>query len=112
MRCCWWRLNMYFEAASLIIGLPLGYIVWFPLGFSNERSHPFWQGFLLLFGLGLVVIVAVTLLTPPERIETLREFYRRCRPPGWWKPALNEVDADEPPDIRKDTIDELIELAL
>src|SRR5262245_36822828 len=112
LRFFWWRLNIYGEAAALIIGLPLGYIVWFPLGFSNEQSHPFWQGFLLLFGLGLVVIVAVTLLTPPERIETLREFYRRCRPPGWWKPVVNELDAGERSAIRQETIADLIDCLL
>jgi SSS family transporter len=112
LRFFWWRLNIYGEAAALIIGLPLGYIVWFPLGFSNEQAHPFWQGFLLLFGLGLIVIVALTLLTPPERIETLREFYRRCRPPGWWKPVVNELDADEQRVIRQETITDLIDCAL
>lgn len=112
LRFFWWRLNIYGEAAALIIGLPLGYIVWFPLGFSNEQTHPFWQGFLLLFGLGLIVIVAVTLLTPPERIETLREFYRRCRPPGWWKPALDELDEGERSAVRRETITDLIDCAL
>ncbi|MGE0132843.1 MAG: hypothetical protein AB7U82_32595 [Blastocatellales bacterium] len=112
LRFFWWRLNIYGEAAALIIGLPFGYIVWFPLGFSNEQAHPFWQGFLLLFGLGLAVIVTVTLLTPPERIETLREFYRRCRPPGWWKPVVNELNADERRSIRRETITDLIDCAL
>ncbi|HWK09397.1 MAG TPA: hypothetical protein VNR64_05065, partial [Vicinamibacterales bacterium] len=36
LRFFWWRLNIYGEAAALIIGLPLSYVVWFPLGFSNE----------------------------------------------------------------------------
>ena len=112
LRFFWWRLNIYGEAAALIIGLPLGYIVWFPLGFSNEQAHPFWQGFLLLFGLGLLVIVAVSLLTPPERIETLREFYRRCRPPGWWHPVLSEMGADERQAIRQETVTDLIDCVL
>lgn len=112
LRFFWWRLNIYGEAAALIIGLPLGYIVWFPLGFSNEQAHPFWQGFLLLFGLGFVVIVAITLLTPPERIETLREFYHRCRPPGWWKPVVNELDAGTRRAIGQETITDLIDCAL
>jgi SSS family transporter len=112
LRFFWWRLNIYGEAAALIIGLPLGYLVWFPLGFSNEQAHPFWQGFLLLFGLGLVVIVVVTLLTPPERIETLREFYRRCRPPGWWGPVLNGLVADERSEIRRETMTDLADCAL
>jgi SSS family solute:Na+ symporter len=112
LRFFWWRLNIYGEAAALIIGLPLGYIVWFPLGFSNEASHPFWQGFLLLFGLGLLVIVVVSLLTPPERIETLREFYRRCRPPGFWKPVVHEFGVEERRAIRQDTVTDLIDCVL
>ncbi|MGH9767640.1 MAG: sodium:solute symporter family transporter, partial [Blastocatellia bacterium] len=112
LRFFWWRLNIYGEAAALIIGLPLGYIVWFPLGFSNEQAHPFWQGFLLLFGLGLVVIVVVTLLTPPERMETLREFYRRCRPPGWWGPVVNELNAEARRAIRRETMTDLTDCAL
>jgi solute:Na+ symporter, SSS family len=112
LRFFWWRLNIYGEAAALIIGLPLGYLVWFPLGFSNEQAHPFWQGFLLLFGLGLVMIVVVTLLTPPERVETLREFYRRCRPPGRWGPVVNDLDADERGAIRRETVTDLIDCAL
>jgi solute:Na+ symporter, SSS family len=112
LRFFWWRLNIYGEAAALIIGLPLSYIVWFPLGFSNEQVHPFWQGFLLLFGLGLVTIVVVTYLTPAERIETLREFYRRCRPPGVWGPVVREFGSAEREEIRGETITDLIDCAL
>jgi SSS family transporter len=112
LRFFWWRLNIYGEAAALIIGLPLGYIVWFPLGFSNEQAHPFWQGFLLLFGLGFVVIIAVTCLTPPERIETLREFYVRCRPPGWWGPVVTELGSDARRKIRQETMTDVIDCLL
>ena len=112
LRFFWWRLNIYGEAAALIIGLPLSYIVWFPLGFSNEQAHPFWQGFLLLFGLGLVTIVVITYLTPAERIETLREFYRRCRPPGVWGPVVREFGSAEREQIRRETMTDLIDCAL
>ncbi|MDQ3687050.1 MAG: hypothetical protein M3430_15860 [Acidobacteriota bacterium] len=112
LRFFWWRLNIYGEAAALIIGLPLSYIVWFPLGFSNEQAHPFWQGFLLLFGLGMVVIIAVTYLTRPERIETLREFYGRCRPPGWWGPVVNDFSPEVRRAIRQETLTDIIDCAL
>jgi solute:Na+ symporter, SSS family len=112
LRFFWWRLNIYGEAAALVIGLPLSYIVWFPLGFSNEQAHPFWQGFLLLFGLGFATIVAVTYLTPPERIETLREFYRRCRPPGLWGPVVADFDAEARREIRRETVTDLTDCAL
>lgn len=112
LRFFWWRLNIYGEAAALVIGLPLSYVVWFPLGFSDERAHPFWQGFLLLFGLGAVVIVVVTLLTRPERIETLREFHRRARPPGFWGPVLEGLPCEERLQIRRDTFRDLADCAL
>ncbi len=112
LRFFWWRLNIYGEAAALIIGLPLSYIVWFPLGFSNEQQHPFWQGFLLLFGLGFVTIVIITYLTPAEKIETLREFYRRCRPPGIWGPVVREFDDAEREAIRRETVTDLIDCGL
>ncbi len=112
LRFFWWRLNIYGEAAALIIGLPLSYIVWFPLGFSNEQAHPFWQGFLLLFGLGFATIIAVTYLTRPERIETLREFYARCQPPGFWGPVVMDFDPAVRREIRHETLTDLIDCVL
>jgi len=112
LRFFWWRLNIYGEAAALIIGLPLSYIVWFPLGFSNEQQHPFWQGFLLLFGLGFATIIIITYLTPAERIETLREFYRRCRPPGFWGPVVREFGGEERQQIRRETLTDVIDCGL
>jgi SSS family transporter len=112
LRFFWWRLNIYGEAAALIIGLPLSYIVWFPLGFSNEQAHPFWQGFLLLFGLGAITIIAVTYATSPERIETLREFYARCRPPGLWGPVTKEFDEETLREISRETLTDLIDCGL
>ncbi|MGD9631484.1 MAG: hypothetical protein AB7V18_19775 [Pyrinomonadaceae bacterium] len=112
LRFFWWRLNIYGEAAALVLGLPLSYIVWFVLGFSNEQVHPFWQGFLLLFGLGFVTIILVSLITPAEKIETLREFYRRCRPPGFWGPVLAELPDSERAKIKSETVRDLFDCLL
>lgn len=112
LRFFWWRLNIYGEAAALVIGLPLSYIVWFPLGFSNEQVHPFWEGFLLLFGLGMVTIVVITLLTPAEKIETLREFHKRCRPPGFWGPVVADFTREEREEIRSETLRDVIDCFL
>jgi len=112
LRFFWWRLTIYGEVAALVIGLPLSYIVWFPLGFSNEQAHPFWQGFLLLFGLGAAVTIVVSLLTRPEPIDTLREFHRRCRPPGWWGPVVRELDAASKAAIARETRRDLVDCLL
>jgi solute:Na+ symporter, SSS family len=88
LRFMWWRLNIWGEIAALGGGLPLSYVIWFVLDFAHR---PFWQGFLLLFGGGWIVIGLVTLLTPPERAEVLIEFYRRCKPPGFWGPVTRTL---------------------
>jgi Na+/proline symporter len=112
LRFFWWRLNIYGEAAALVIGLPLSYIVWFPLGFSKESLHPFWHGFLLLFVSGFASIVAISCFTPAESIHTLREFYTRCRPPGFWGPVTKSLDGEAHAAIRAETIRDLLECAL
>jgi SSS family solute:Na+ symporter len=92
LRFFWWRLNIWGEIAALAGGLPLSYLIWFVWGFAHK---PFWKGFLLLFGSGWVVIVAVTLLTAPETRETLAEFYRRCQPPGFWGEIASELSTEQ-----------------
>lgn len=112
LRFFWWRLNIYGEAAALVLGLPLSGIVWFGLGFADERVHPFWQGFLLLFGLGVTTSVVVSLLTRPESIVTLREFHRRCRPPGFWGPVTRDLPAAERQAIVAETRRDLADCVL
>lgn len=81
-RFFWWRFNVWGEMAAVILGLPLSILIWFVLGF---KDRPLWQGLGLLFGASFVVLTLVTLATPPESKETLRRFYQRCRPPGFWR---------------------------
>ena len=112
LRFFWWRLNIFGEAAALAIGLPLSYWVWFGLGFSDENAHPFWHGFLLLFGLGAIVIVATTLMTRPESDRTLERFYRTCRPPGAWGPIARKLDDREKKAIRSETCSDIVDCTL
>jgi Na+/proline symporter len=85
LRFFWWRFNVWGEVAATILGLPLSIILWFILDFRNKPLDQFWQGIGLLFALSILVLVIVSLLTPPESTETLVRFYERCRPPGLWK---------------------------
>jgi hypothetical protein len=90
-RFFWWRFNVWGELAAIVLGLPLSILVWFLLNF---QSRPMWQGLGLLFGLSFVVLLGVTLLTPPESKETLKRFYVLCRPPGLWGPIRSEVQLE------------------
>jgi solute:Na+ symporter, SSS family len=86
-RFLWWRFNVWGEMAAILLGLPLSILVWFVLDFQNAAKYPLWQGLGILFGLSFIILTAVTLLTPAESPETLRKFYERCRPPGFWGPV-------------------------
>jgi len=112
LRFFWWRLNIFGEASALLLGLPLSYLIWFHFGFSIEKIHPFWQGFLLLFGSGMFVIVSVSLLTRPEAPETLERFYRLCRPPGLWAPVAAKLPEVEARSIREETSTDLLDCCL
>jgi Na+/proline symporter len=89
LRWVWWRMNIWGEVAAFALGAPLAWAVWFPLGFSRA---PYWQGFAILFGVGLVTVIGVALLTPPEAPAVLRAFYLRARPPGLWGPVRATLD--------------------
>jgi Na+/proline symporter len=91
LRWCWWRMNIWGEVAGFLGGFPLAYVVWFTLGFKDE---PYWQAFLVLFSVGAVVVLTVTLLTPPEKPDVLKAFYRQVRPPGAWGPIARAVEAE------------------
>ncbi|MFH1567872.1 MAG: sodium:solute symporter [Gemmatimonadota bacterium] len=95
-RFFWWRFNVWGELAAIVLGLPLSILVWFVLDY---QSKPMWQGLGILFGLSFLVLPAAVLLTPSESMETLKRFYRTCRPPGLWGPVrreLPEVGAGDP----------------
>jgi len=80
-RFFWWRFNAWGELAAIILGLPVSIYVWFILDYQNKSM---WQGLAILFGLSLVILILITLLTKPEDKELLRTFYDRCKPPGIW----------------------------
>ncbi len=94
LRFFWWRFNVWGELAAIVLGLPLSILVWFVLDFQSP-DRPMWQGLGLLFGLSFVVLITVTLLTPPESKATLQRFYARCRPPGFWGPIAREISQAE-----------------
>jgi hypothetical protein len=89
-RFFWWRFNVWGELSAIVLGLPASILVWFVLDFQNPE-RPVWQGLGLLFGLSFLILITVTLLTPPESRDTLKRFYDRCRPPGFWGPVCEGI---------------------
>jgi Na+/proline symporter len=90
LRFFWWRFNVWGEIAAIVLGLPLSVLFWFVLDF---QAKPFWIGTGILFAASAAILVLVSLLTKPERPETLVRFYERCRPPGAWGPVRKKARA-------------------
>jgi hypothetical protein len=92
LRWVWWRLNIWVEIVGLVVGLPLAYLVWFVWGFKDD---PYWMSFGMLFLSGMGAVVLGALLTRPEPMEVLVDFYRTVRPPGFWGPVREQLDPQE-----------------
>lgn len=100
LRWFWWRVNGWADLSAQLLALPV------TLFFENSRKllapehDPVAIGLRLVggttpddrFAVTFVLTVATTtalwllvmLLTPPEPMDKLQEFYRRVRPYGWW----------------------------
>ena len=90
LRWFWWRMNIWGEIFGILISVPLSAFVWFGL---DWKSRPAWQPTLLLLGVGFAGSVLLSLLTPAESPDTLRQFYKRIRPPGLWGDVRRELEA-------------------
>jgi SSS family solute:Na+ symporter len=87
----WWRFNGFGYFWGMVAGIGAAMALPFAApGLSPLNSFPF----ILLIGLAGCLLG--TLLTAPEDEETLKSFYRRVRPWGFWGPILAKVRQDDP----------------
>ena len=114
LRWFWWRINAWTEIAAL--GASLSITILFEVIAAIQtiaagehytlfgRSPVLW-GFplqihhklLIVVSISILVWVTVTLFTAPENPQTLRNFYRRVQPGGWWKPVARDIPATQTP---------------
>jgi hypothetical protein len=102
LRWFWWRLNIWGEIFALLISTPLAYYIWFIREWTDAAGvvhtgwsdKPFWQPSFLLIGIGAFGTVLLSLLIGPESKDTLKKFYLRVRPPGFWGPIKRELEAE------------------
>ncbi|HDL19431.1 MAG TPA: sodium:solute symporter [Bacteroidetes bacterium] len=89
VRWYWWRLNGY--------GFSIGTVVGMIAAIIQRSFFPGWPeyvSFSFAAGLSFVSMVIGTYLTQPTDENTLREFYRRTRPFGFWDPVRNIFSPD------------------
>ena len=103
LKWIWWRFNSYgyfwgMAAGMLAAGfVPQLYTQLAERGVIAERPAEIFM-FPAILVISLLGCILGTLLTPPDDLETLKNFYRRVRPWGFWKP-IHELVAAEHPDL-------------
>jgi SSS family solute:Na+ symporter len=92
-RWFWWRVNAWSE----IVAIAASAVFTFGMTLMKDWSGPEYFGHRLFTTMALTTAVwlVATFLTKPVELETLKKFYLRVRPLGFWKPvkvALGEHD--------------------
>src|SRR6201991_3752335 len=87
LRWFWWRINAWSEISAMIAAAVVSLYLQSSHGPHRDSDNTQQFAYLMLTTVGIttVIWVIVTLLTPPETMETLVGFYRRVHPagPGW-----------------------------
>ncbi len=85
----WWRFNGF----GYFWGMVTGFVIAFPLIFTDISPL---HAFPFMFIACVVASVAGSLLTKPDDMQVLKNFYIKVRPWGFWAPVLTEVQKDYP----------------
>lgn len=81
LRWYWWRINAWSEIAATVAPFA---------GFAFSRFVMHWEfpdSFFVTVGFTTLCWLIVTFITPPADAATLRSFYERIHPGGWWEPV-------------------------
>ncbi len=84
LRWFWWRINPWSEIAAMGASLPVLLLRPHALRWFGWPSGLLIELLFMVVGTALVWL-PVTLWTPAVECGTLRQFYERVRPPGFWR---------------------------
>ncbi len=92
LRWFWWRINAWSEIAAMLAPYAIYPMLVFRYGLSYEST------LIIIVAWSTLVWLAVTYLTKPVEINTLKSFYEKVHPggPGW------KIMAGEMPHVRGD----------
>jgi Na+/proline symporter len=92
LQVVWWRFNAWGYLSSWMANLGVAWlVVWVLPAFDVIPPLPEYLQFWLLMALGALVFVPATLLTRPESMDQLVDYYVMTRPLGWWRPVHAEA---------------------
>ena len=87
----WWRFNANGFFWGMATGITAALV--FPYIFKNQLPLYNWP---LLFGISILGCIVGTFTAKPTDIETLKNFYKKVRPWGFWKPVQLLVQHEDP----------------
>ena len=96
LRWYWWRLNGQGYAAGVFGGMILSLGQVFVDTMYLDKPLPLYIGFPVIAIASTLITITVSLLTQPTDIDTLKNFYRKVQPAGFWEPAKDAVLAVDP----------------
>jgi Na+/proline symporter len=102
VRWFWWRVSAWSELVALSSSIVLALVLRFFSPWDGSEDFPIRM--LLIVGGSTALWVTVTLLTPPERMETLTAFYKAVRPPAWFWGHVAKAVPDVKSGIALDTL--------
>lgn len=89
LRWLWYRINVYSELTAIAVSCLLSPILLFGVPTLSEGARLLW-----MTAISSVAVIGVTLLTRPEDEITLRTFYARAKPCGYWRPVARALGED------------------
>jgi solute:Na+ symporter, SSS family len=96
LRWHWWRFNGWGYAAGIFAGLGTAMLfgIGQTAGWFGARSLPEYVYAPVIWVASIAGCLAGSLLTQPTSMETLKIFYTRVRPFGFWKPVRALSDSN------------------
>ncbi len=92
LQVVWWRFNAWGYLSAWIANLGVSWlVVWVLPAFGVVPPLPDYLQFWTLMALGAAVFLPATLVTRPEPMGRLVEYYVMTRPIGWWGPVHREA---------------------
>ena len=88
LRWLWERITLSSELAAMAVSIIAAPLLLFWLGTDPETE---WIRLGAMALLSTAAAILVTFVTPPTPQPVLQAFYRRVRPPGWWRKAAAET---------------------
>ncbi len=89
IRWYWWRFNGFGYAGGTFVGMVVAIVMRFVIGDFTEM-----QMFFTTAGVTFIGSIVISLFFPATDMETLKAFYIRTRPFGFWGPVRTLVAKD------------------